>query len=124
MEYQEAWEDMRCLVQGTRRWEIWDTQKSRDGLAIHISQKRLLGCKLSDIVWNIWDIDAAYPRDKVFTVLGLIRRDYGDTLPSIDYYKSIEEVYREVASLIITKENSIDTLLAASGFENGGDLPS
>jgi hypothetical protein len=62
MEYQEAWDDMDCLVRGTRRWEIWNTLKSRYGLAIHISQKRLFGGKLSVIddeampVINILDI--------------------------------------------------------------------
>ncbi|KAL7920220.1 heterokaryon incompatibility domain-containing protein [Trichoderma austrokoningii] len=124
MEYQEAWDDMGCLVQGTKRWEIWATLKSRYGLAIHISQKRLLGSKLSDILWNTWDRDATDPRDKVYAVLGLVGSDYSDTLPSIDYSKSIEEVYREAASLIITKENSLDILLAASGLDNGGKLPS
>lgn len=124
MEYQEAWDDMGCLVRGTKRWEIWSTLKSRYGLAIHISQKRLLGSRLSDILWNTWDRDATDPRDKVFAILGLIGEDYSATLPNIDYSKSTEEVYREVASLIITKENSLDILLAASGLDNGGNLPS
>lgn len=124
MEYQEAWDDMGCLVRGTKRWEMWTTLKSRYGLAIHISQKRLLGSKLSDILWNTWDRDATDPRDKVFAILGLVGENYSDTLPNIDYSKSTEEVYREVASLIITKENSLDILLAASGLDNGGNLPS
>ncbi|KAL6898484.1 heterokaryon incompatibility domain-containing protein [Trichoderma evansii] len=124
MEYQEAWDDMGCLVRGTKRWETWTTLKSRYGLAIHISQKRLLGSKLSDILWNTWDRDATDPRDKVFAILGLVGKDYIDTLPNIDYSKSIEEVYREVTSLIITKEKSLDILLAASGPDNGETLPS
>lgn len=123
MEYQEAWDDMGCLVRGTKRWDIWTTLKSRYGLAIHISQKRLLGSKLSDILWNTWDRDATDPRDKVFAILGLVGENYSDTLPNIDYSKSIEEVYREVASLIITKEKSLDILLAASGLDNVGKLP-
>lgn len=124
MEYQEAWDDMGCLVRGTKRWEMWTTLKSRYGLAIHISQKRLLGSKLSDILWNTWDRDATDPRDKVFAILGLVGNDYSDTLPNIDYSNSIDEVYREVASLIITKEKSLDIILAASGSDNGGTLPS
>ncbi|KAM0449927.1 hypothetical protein ACHAO4_007229 [Trichoderma viride] len=124
MEYQEAWDDMGCLVRGTKRWEIWSTLKSRYGLAIHISQKRLLGSRLSDILWNTWDRDVTDPRDKVFAILGLVGENYSATLPNIDYSKSIEEVYREVASLIITKENSLDILLAASGLDTGGNLPS
>lgn len=124
MEYQEGWDDMGCLVRGTKRWEIWSTLKNRYGLAIHISQKRLLGSRLSDILWNTWDRDATDPRDKVFAILGLVGEYYRATLPNIDYSKSTEELYREIASLIITEENSLDILLAASGLTGGANLPS
>ncbi|UKZ69536.1 uncharacterized protein TrAtP1_010542 [Trichoderma atroviride] len=124
MEYQEGWDDMGCMVRDTKRWEIWSMLKSRYGLAIHISQKRLLGSRLSDILWNTWDRDVTDPRDKVFAILGLVGESYNATLPNIDYSKSTEEVYREVASLIITKENSLDILLAASGLASGEKLPS
>lgn len=92
MQYQEAWDDMGCLVRGTKRWEFWTTLKRRYGLAIHISQKRLLGSRLSDLLWNIWDRDATDPRDKVFAVLGLVGTDYGGTLLNVDYSKSVERV--------------------------------
>lgn len=124
MEYQEGWDDMGCLVRGTKRWETWSTLKSRYGLAIHISQKRLLGSRLSDILWNTWDRDATDPKDKVFAILGLVGENYSVTLPNVDFSKSTEEVYREIASLIITKENSLDILLAASGLASGANMPS
>ncbi|KAL7908438.1 heterokaryon incompatibility domain-containing protein [Trichoderma velutinum] len=124
MKYQEAWDDMGSLVKGTKRWKSWASLKRRYGLAIHISQKRLLGSKLSDILWNIWDRDATDPRDKVFAVLGLVGKEYNDTLPDIDYCKTIEQVYREVASFVIMKEKSLDLLLAASGPNHQASLPS
>ncbi|PTB74979.1 hypothetical protein M440DRAFT_1439608 [Trichoderma longibrachiatum ATCC 18648] len=113
MQYQEAWDDMGCLVRGTKRWEFWTTLKRRYGLAIHISQKRLLGSRLSDLLWNIWDRDATDPRDKVFAVLGLVGTDYGGTL-----------LNQEAASFIVTMEKSLDLLLAASGLHSQTTLPS
>ncbi|KAH0489768.1 hypothetical protein TgHK011_001267 [Trichoderma gracile] len=124
MQYQEGWDDMGCLVRSTKRWELWATLKRRYGLAIHISQRRLLGSKLSDLLWNIWDRDATDPRDKVFAVLGLVGKASSDMLPHIDYSKSMEQVYREAASFIMTKEKSLDLLLAASGLHSQGTLPS
>ncbi|KAL6851794.1 HET domain-containing protein [Trichoderma novae-zelandiae] len=118
MQYQEAWDDMGCLVRGTKRWEIWATLKRQYGPAVHISQKRLLGSKLSDLPWNIWDRDATDPRDKVFAVLGLVGKEYGDALPGIAYSKSVEQIYQEAASFIITKERSLDLLLATSGLHS------
>ncbi|KAL7929280.1 heterokaryon incompatibility domain-containing protein [Trichoderma chlorosporum] len=123
MAYQEAWDDMGCLVKGTERWNIWGTLKRRYGLAIHISQKRLLGSKLSDILWNIWDRDATDPRDKIFAVLGLVGKEYDAALPAIDYSKTVEQVYRDAAYFIITTEKSLDILLAASGPNNQASLP-
>ncbi|PTB63234.1 HET-domain-containing protein [Trichoderma citrinoviride] len=124
MQYQEAWDDMGCLVRGTKRWELWATLKRRYGLAIHISQHRLLGSKLSDLLWNVWDRDATDPRDKIFAILGLVGKDYGDTMPAIDYCKSVEQVYKEIASFIMTEEKSLDLLLAASGLHSQSTLPS
>jgi hypothetical protein len=124
MQYQEAWDDMGCLVRSTKRWELWATLKRRYGLAIHISQKRLFASKLSDLLWNIWDRDATDPRDKVFAILGLVGKDYSDTLPDIDYSKSMEQVYRETASFIMMREKTLDLLLAASGLQSQGTLPS
>ncbi|KAL6797223.1 heterokaryon incompatibility domain-containing protein, partial [Trichoderma sp. SZMC 28013] len=124
MNYQEGWDDMGCLVKRTKRWKIWASLKRRYGLAIHISQKRLLGSKLSDLLWNIWDRDATDPRDKVFAVLGLVGKEYNDTLPDIDYCKTMEQVYREAASFIMMKEKSLDLLLAASGPNHQESLPS
>lgn len=124
MTYQEGWDDMGCLVKGTKRWKSWASLKQRYGLAIHISQKRLLGSKLSDLLWNIWDRDTTDPRDKVFAILGLVGNEYSDTLPDVDYRKTIEQVYREAASSIMMKEKSLDLLLAASGTEHNESLPS
>lgn len=83
-----------------------------------------MGSKLSDLLWNILDRDATDPRDKVFAVLGLVGKEYIDSLPDIDYSKSIEQVYQEASSFIIMKEKSLDLLLAASGLNDEGILPS
>jgi len=123
--YQEGWDDMGCLVKKTSRWQLWDTLKRRYGLAVHISQKRLLGSKLSDLLWNMWDREATDPRDKVFAVLGLVGEEYAEPLPCIDYSKPMGRIYRETAASVIRGEKSLDILLAASGAGSGEDeLPS
>lgn len=125
MEYYEAWDDMGYYVKDTRRWESWGMLKRRYGLVIHIAKKRLLGAKLSDLLWNMWDRDATDPRDKVFALYGLVNDNLRGTLPPVDYAKSTRQVYTEVAANIIQQEQSLDILLAASGPARRGDgLPS
>jgi len=87
MDYHEGWDDIGYLVKTTSRWQSWDKLKRRYGLAIHISKRRLLGSKLSDLLWNMWDREATDPRDKVFAVLGLVGEEGVDLLP--DYSKPL-----------------------------------
>ncbi|KAI0007134.1 heterokaryon incompatibility protein-domain-containing protein [Xylariaceae sp. FL0662B] len=133
MDYHESWDDIGYLVKQTRRWELWTALKRRYGLAIHISKKRLLGSRLADLLWNIWDRESSDPRDKVYAVLGLVGgggkdgREAGKSsafLPEIDYAKSFQRVYQEVASHIIATDDSLDLLLAANGVERRSGLPS
>ncbi|KAI1080762.1 heterokaryon incompatibility protein-domain-containing protein [Whalleya microplaca] len=120
MDYQEAWDDIGTMVQKTARWAQWTALKRRYGLAIHISKKRLLGCGLADLLWNIWDRESTDPRDKVYAVLGLVggggTQSNGEgegedndkqqdkapdlDLPTIDYSKTFHQVYQETASCI------------------------
>ncbi|KAK0614716.1 heterokaryon incompatibility protein-domain-containing protein [Immersiella caudata] len=124
MDYQEGWDDVGCLVKGTSRWAYWDALKRRYGLAIHISKRRLLGSKLSDLLWNMWDREATDPRDKVFAVLGLVGDENIETQLQPDYTKSMNQVYREAAASIILGEKSLDILLAASASGARDGLPS
>lgn len=124
MDYYEGWDDMGYYVKSTRRWESWDVLKRRYGLAIHIANKRLLGAKLSDLLWNMWDREATDPRDKVFAVFGLVSEGMRGSLPRVDYAKTIRQVYAEAAANIIQQENSLDILLAASGPSSRDGLPS
>jgi hypothetical protein len=126
MDYQEGWDDMGYMVKRTKRWDHWDTLKTRYGLAIHIAQKRLLGSRLSDLLWNMWDRDATDPRDKVFAVLGLVGTEDEDAVPqpAVDYTKPVQQVYREVAAFIIEKDKKLDIILAANGLERHNGLPS
>jgi len=121
MDYHEGWDDIGYLVKTTSRWQSWDKLKRRYGLAIHISKRRLLGSKLSDLLWNMWDREATDPRDKVFAVLGLVGEEGVDLLP--DYSKPLGSVYREAAASIIASEKSLDILLAASESKARDGLP-
>ncbi|KAE8158916.1 heterokaryon incompatibility protein-domain-containing protein [Aspergillus tamarii] len=123
MDYQEAWDDMGFMVKPTKRWGSWSSLKRRYGLAIHLSKKRLIGSKLSSLLWNMWDREATEPKDKVFAILGLVGSQHQNTMSRADYSKTMEQVYREVAVHIITVEKSLDLLLAASGTDGPADLP-
>ncbi|KAE8414359.1 heterokaryon incompatibility protein-domain-containing protein, partial [Aspergillus pseudocaelatus] len=123
MDYQEAWDDMGFMVKPTKRWGSWSSLKRRYGLAIHLSKKRLIGSKLSSLLWNMWDREATEPKDKVFGVLGLVGSQHQSPMPRADYSKTMEQVYREVAAQIITAEKSLDLLLAASTTDGPADLP-
>ncbi|EFQ30450.1 heterokaryon incompatibility protein [Colletotrichum graminicola] len=87
--------------------------------------RTLVDGKLSDLLWNTWDRDAQDPRDKVFALLGLVRKSEGLLKP--DYGKSTRRVFCEAARDIIRTEESLDILLAAGGPRaqcDGGRLPS
>ncbi|MDA4132711.1 MAG: HET domain-containing protein, partial [Thaumarchaeota archaeon] len=122
--YEEAWDDMGDLMSGTSREARWMELKRRYGLAIHLSQKRLLGSKLSDLLWNTWDREATDPRDKVFAMLGLVSEAAEGAavmteLSRPDYAKSTAQVYRETARDIIRTEDSLDILVAARASYSG-----
>ncbi|KAF2100718.1 HET-domain-containing protein [Rhizodiscina lignyota] len=124
MDYQEGWDDMGNMIKQTKRWKHWPLLKRRYGLAIHLSQKRLLGAKLSDLLWNMWDREATDPRDKVFAVLGLVGHGSREVLPLPDYSKSVQQVFQEVGVHIIQQDKNLDILLAANGLERRNGLPS
>ncbi|KAH9203704.1 heterokaryon incompatibility protein-domain-containing protein [Leptodontidium sp. 2 PMI_412] len=97
--------------------------RRRYGLAIHISQRISTRVRLLfDMLWNTWDRESSDPRDKVFAILGLVK-GYRDRI-AVDYDKPMEVVFKEAASAIIKRENSLDLLLAACGPSRQDNLPS
>jgi hypothetical protein len=125
MDYSEGWDDMGEHVRGMERQLQWETLRRRYTLAIHLTKARVNGSTLSSLLWNTWDRASTDPRDKVFVVLGLTGEAIdGGTSMAPDYRKSVEQVYRETARDIITKEGRIDILLAASGVDSKDNLPS
>ncbi|KAK2052889.1 hypothetical protein LY76DRAFT_687595 [Colletotrichum caudatum] len=132
MSYEEAWDDMGALMRerDDPRLGSWGRLRRRYGLANHLCKMRLVDGRLSDLLWNTWDRDAQDPRDKVFAVLGLVRRREGRRLPRPDYGKSTRRVFCEAARDIVRAEESLDILLAAGGGGgprapcDGGRLPS
>ncbi|KAL1799894.1 hypothetical protein ACET3X_000236 [Alternaria dauci] len=125
MDYSEGWDDMGDHVKGTERQAQWETLRRRYTLAIHLAKARVNGSTLSSLLWNIWDRASTDPRDKVFAVLGLVGETKdGDSCMVPDYRKSVDQVYREIAREIMTKEGRMDILLAASGINGDEELPS
>ncbi|WYZ37995.1 hypothetical protein EsH8_II_001501 [Colletotrichum jinshuiense] len=111
--YEEAWDDMGNVMVETQdpRIEQWSQLRERYAVAFHLCKKRLLGGRLSDLLWNTWEREADDPRDKVFAMLGLVGKGDGLLLP--DYSKPPVQVFCEVARNIIRTEDSLDILLAA-----------
>ncbi|KAG9192732.1 hypothetical protein G6011_11466 [Alternaria panax] len=125
MDYSEGWDDMGDHVKGMERQLHWETLRRRYTLAIHLSKARVNGSTLSSLLWNTWDRASTDPRDKVFVVLGLAGEPKNEDISiAPDYRKSMDQVYRETAREIITKEGRMDILLAASGIDGNDDLPS
>jgi hypothetical protein len=123
MDYSEAWDDMWDNVKGTKREAQWDTLRRRYTLAIHLAKARVNGRTLASLLVNTWDRACTDPRDKVFAMLALVGATE-DVSMTPDYGKSMQQVYREVARDIISKEGQMDILLAASGVNGNNGLPS
>ncbi|KAJ8132069.1 hypothetical protein O1611_g1555 [Lasiodiplodia mahajangana] len=108
------------------RLRLWESNKRRYGLALHLvsgKPKGDYGSTFSDLLWNTWDRRAADPRDKIYSIIGVAGRDL---LPKIlpDYSKPMGQVYKEVARSIIMTEKNLDILLAANGVAGTDLLPS
>ncbi|KAI0549974.1 heterokaryon incompatibility protein-domain-containing protein [Xylaria curta] len=105
---------------------LWESNKRRYGLALHLvygKPERSYHSTFSDLLWNTWDRQAADPRDKVYSLIGVAE---GELSPMIipDYSKPMEQVYKEVARSIIMTEKHLDMLLAANGVAGSDLLPS
>jgi hypothetical protein len=123
MKYSETWDDMWGNVKGTKREMQWETLRRRYTLAIHLAKARVDDNTLASLLVNTWDRASTDPRDKVFAMLALLGKTQ-DVSMAPDYGKSMEQVYREVAHDIITKQSKMDILLAASGVNGRNGLPS
>ncbi|KAI4945584.1 hypothetical protein J4E91_007927 [Alternaria rosae] len=123
MDYSEAWDDIGDALKGMKRESQWDTLRRRYTLAINLAKARVNGSSLSSLLWNTWDRASTDPKDKVFVVLGLVGDAQGNSVEP-DYRKSMDQVYRETAHHIISKEGRLDILLAASGIQSNDGLPS
>jgi hypothetical protein len=123
MSYIETWDDVRITKDGNLRAEKWLELKRRYSLAIHVSNKRHLGGKLSDLLWNTWDCDTSDPKDKVFAILGLVANGYESGI-EVDYSKDMLCIFKETASAIITQEKSLDVLLAGCSLSRSEGMPS
>ncbi|KAI1735500.1 heterokaryon incompatibility protein-domain-containing protein, partial [Xylaria scruposa] len=109
-----------------RRLHLWESNKRRYGLALHLvcgKPKGSYGSIFSDLLWNTWDRQAADPRDKIYAIIGVAG---SDLLPMLvpDYSKPVEQVYKEVARSIIMTEKHLDILFAANGVGGTDLLPS
>ncbi|KAI1133663.1 heterokaryon incompatibility protein-domain-containing protein [Nemania abortiva] len=101
----------------------WEPTKRRYGLALHLACGESKSFTFLDLLWNTWDREAANPRDKIYSILGVARNEL---IPRIipDYSKPMEQVYKEVARSIIMTEENLEILLAANGVAGTGMLPS
>ncbi|KAA8629882.1 hypothetical protein SMACR_04080 [Sordaria macrospora] len=70
-----------------------------------------------------WSSQASDPRDKIFTLLGVITGAAADGLIA-DYSLSVEQVYTGLVAFALTKQGEVNILRYASGYAKSRNLPS
>lgn len=92
------------------------------GLATLQAANRKGFLKLSDLLLQTRSCKATDPRDKVFSMLGLVDPKLYELKP--DYRLSTAEVFKEAVFSIITKTKRLDILSAAQNLDGIEGLPS
>lgn len=123
LDYPEAWDEMGAAWSPHMALRPWTQVKQRYGLAIHVAQRRVLGARLSDLLWNMWDREATDPRDKVFAVLNLVGVSYRGRMQP-DYSAAMCDVYMAAFREILYTECSLDIVIAGCGLARRDGLPS
>ncbi|KAI8623272.1 heterokaryon incompatibility protein-domain-containing protein [Xylariaceae sp. FL1651] len=82
-----------------------------------------------DLQWLLWHarrLDATDPRDKVYSVLGLINQKEQNQMTTLapDYNISVEECYRRAALAILSYRNNLDLLMTDHNPQCDLALPS
>jgi hypothetical protein len=136
-----AWEDLSLLlcfwhVICTQTWKRLDFHDAETDKAIrfchslyyriHIWRKASLPASLGDLLGILRESIASDPRDKIFSVLGMLsdgsRSEYA-IVPSYTSGNETSEVYFATAEAILTQDLDLRLLTDISGREKEGGLP-
>jgi hypothetical protein len=80
---------------------------------------------LLDLLHDCRIFEATDPRDKVYGLLGVAPPDSEATSVQVDYSKSVEEVYEDLARLILSSSENLDLLSVPQSISQFGErLPS
>ena len=98
----------RPLETEHQRWILQNSSSSPD--ADGTTHSTLL-----DVLARFRDRQSSDPRDKVYSLLGLVTEDHGIV---VDYTKSVEELFQEVTVSIINRSGNLD-IICQNPFESG-----
>jgi len=81
-------------------------------------------CFIGDILLGTtFTFDATDPRDKIFTLLGLCSQPKDGTTFSVDYTRSVENIYSETARRLVQMDGYADIILYAGFPKQSGNIP-
>lgn len=132
----DAFEEFLGMVEPPgNEWRVVGVYHHFYNAALARAQRRAVGLAgaptLLDALCVRRPADATDPRDKVFSLLGVVKEHFvGEPeLPAgedvvIDYSRPVEEVYKDVVRHIVRKTNSLDVLCACQNPDRDDGLPS
>ncbi|KAK4078338.1 uncharacterized protein Triagg1_3354 [Trichoderma aggressivum f. europaeum] len=121
------------VVMGTKGLEGRPDRILRNGLILMILVQSKMSSADStqqgiDLLWllrKVLPLDATDPRDKVYSILSLVKgdraRDYGITP---DYTLSVEECYKKTAMAVMSQMKNLDALILDHATSSPLNLPS
>lgn len=104
----------------------WDQNQNFIGTLVQIRERvhepvsttRQTHATVLDVLYDCRNFEATDPRDKVYGLLGLALQYSNTSFVGVDYGKNIEDVYAEVAHVIISTSDNLDFLSIPSGHSH------
>ncbi|KAK4678298.1 hypothetical protein QC764_306350 [Podospora pseudoanserina] len=119
-----------ALVANGESWRVWPVYDEKSDASLFLpwikefeTRKYKTSKHLFQLITDCWTSQAYDPRDKVFSLLGVITGAAADGLVA-DYTLTVEQVYTGLASFVLKNHKQADLLKYAAGYAKCPGLPS
>ncbi|KAK4171886.1 heterokaryon incompatibility protein-domain-containing protein [Triangularia setosa] len=119
-----------ALVANSDSWRVWPVYDQSTDASLFLpwikefeTRKYKTSRHLFRLITDCWTSQAYDPRDKVFSLLGVISGAAADGLVA-DYTLTVEQVYTGLAAFVLKNHKQADLFKYAAGYAKSPGLPS
>ncbi|KAK0732678.1 heterokaryon incompatibility protein-domain-containing protein [Apiosordaria backusii] len=119
-----------ALVANGSSWRVWPIYDKKTDAGLFLpwikefeTRKYKTSRHLFELITDCWTSQAYDPRDKVFSLLGVISGAAADGLVA-DYTLTVEQIHTGLATFVLKNHRQADLLKYAAGYAKSSGLPS